>query len=173
MSLANINNFYKCCQLKKFLKMVVDSLLRLTFLEGVEVDPQAFKSQIFETTDTFFPSSISNWWWCSGQKWTDLFILPEIKCLMGVFIYFSQEVSKPWMSGWTHVLLPLYYYYILKLSDIILTLPNGNSSIYWALTPTSFCYFRKPSLAWRKEYVLCRGHHNFNKIEPFFPLLAT
>ena len=54
------------------------------------------------------------------------------------------------MSGWTHVLLPLYYYYILKLSDIILTLPNGNSSIYWALTPTSFCYFRK-NLVWHGE----------------------
>ena len=40
--------------------------------------------------------------------------------------------------------------YILKLSDIILTLPNGNSSIYWALTPTSFCYFRK-NLVWHGE----------------------
>ena len=33
-----------------------------------------------------------------------------------------------------------------------------------------FVTLGKPSLAWRKEYVLCRGHHNFNKIEPFFPL---
>ena len=76
---------------------------------------------------------------------------PRIIILL--FPYRWSEASHGWVVGLTcyYILLPeVPTRYILKLSDIILTLPNGNSSIYWALTPTSFCYFRK-NLVWHEE----------------------